>query len=80
MRASPWIRPAPSQPAAGFDTLVARFAQLMVVLRLEYGRAVAAERRYQELCHTDTPAARTRATSADLPRQVFDEFYARPSD
>jgi hypothetical protein len=80
MRASPWIQPAPSLPDAGFNTLISRFAHLMIVLRSEYGRAIAAERRYLELRHRDTPTARTRATSADLPRQVFDEFYARPSD
>jgi len=79
MRASTRIQPAPSQPGAGFDALVARFAHLMVVLRSEYGRAIAAERRYRELRHTNLPTARTRATRTDLPRRVFDEFYA-PSD
>jgi hypothetical protein len=80
MRASTQTQPAPSQPGASFNLMVARVAHFMVVLRSEYGRAVAAERRYQKLRHTNTPAARTRATTADLPRQVFDEFYAGPSD
>jgi hypothetical protein len=76
MRAFTRVQPAPSQPGVSFDTL----AHLLVVLRLEYGRAIAAERRYQKLRHSNASTARTRVTSADLPRHVFDEFYARPSD
>jgi hypothetical protein len=72
------MQPAPSRPAASFDALIAGFAHLIVVLRSEYGRAIAAERRYLELRHTT--AAQTRGTSADLARHVFDEFYARASN
>jgi len=80
MRAFTRVQPAPSQSSASIDTLAHRFAYLMVVLRSEYGRAIAAERRYQKLRHSNASTARTRVTRADLPRHVFDEFYARPSD
>jgi hypothetical protein len=76
MKASTRMQPPPWQTGAVLDTLVARFAHFLVVLCSKYGRSIAAERRYQELRHTNTLTARTRVTSADLPRHVFDEFYA----
>lgn len=80
MRAFTRLQPAHSQPGASFDTLAHLVAHLMVVLQSEYGRAIAAERLYQKLRHSNASTARTCVTSADLPRHVFDEFYARPSD
>ena len=55
-----------------------RFAHMLAMLRCEYERALAAERRYQELRHTNALAtADKHATCADVPRRLFSEMYSR---
>jgi hypothetical protein len=53
-------------------------AHLVAVLLSEYRRAVAAERRYDELRHRSILSA-AENTRADLSRRVFAEMYAGPS-
>jgi hypothetical protein len=66
--------------SSGSDTLVIGLAHLLAVLRSEYRRALAAERRYQELRHTNAlTVADNHATSADVPRRLFAEMYSRLS-
>jgi hypothetical protein len=72
-------RPEPSRRGGSSDTPVVRLAHLLAMLGSEYRRALAAERRYQELRHTNAlTVADTRTTSAGLPQRLFAEMYSRP--
>ncbi len=80
MKTAARLRPAPSRRGGSSATPVIRLAHLLAVLRSEYRRALAAERRYQELRHTNAvTVADNRATSADVPQRLFAEIYLRPS-
>jgi hypothetical protein len=47
------------------------------VILAEFRRAVAAERRYEDLRRADTTAlARAGMVRADIPRRIFEEFYS----
>jgi hypothetical protein len=51
--------------------------ELAAVLTSEYVRAVAAERRYDELRRTNRPAlVRVGVASADIAQCIFEEFYS----
>jgi hypothetical protein len=56
------------------NILIARCTQLLAIVCFEYGRALAAEQRYQELRRAN------RATGANVPHCLFAEMYSRPSN
>jgi hypothetical protein len=45
----------------------------------EYARALAAEQRYRELKHAGPKSIGDRPVLTDIPRQIFEEFYATAS-
>lgn len=53
---------------------------MLAMLWFEYRRALAAERRYHELRHTNAlNIADNRAKSADVPRRLFADMYSLAS-
>ena len=55
-----------------------RRAGFLSIVRAEFGRALAALRRYEML--RAGQARREKLPPADIPRRVFEEFYAAPAD
>ena len=55
-----------------------RRAGFLSIVRAEFGRALAAVRRYEML--RGGQARREKLPPANIPRRIFEEFYAAPAD
>ena len=68
-------KPWGSEPASSRSRL-ASVAKVLAILCAEYRRAVAAERRYEELRHTNASSLTGgRTNRADIARRLFTEIY-----
>lgn len=73
MRTAARLPPASWLRRVNLNTWIARSAHLLAELCFEYGRALDAEQRYQELRRA------TRTTGANIPQRLFAEMYSHRS-